>query len=327
MGLISFAFFIMPNVMCTIARRMSYKMLWFVMVLFMAGHALASSPTKIAFVGNTQSETQQRLIEKTLKHLKSNNVDVAFKSLSIRTDTHLINNDGDYDLLIPIGSDATKKLLEKGINTPQLSIFTPSMPYNKMVIDDDTQHSAIFFNQPASRYLALIKNITSLSGTVSLIYSDYSESFYNQLFAAAQKQNVTVIEKKISNPDDIYKALDEILEQSDVLLALPDPTIYNRRSIKTIFLTSYQRGIPIIGFSESYTKAGAIGSIHSNLDDVALQLSEAIIYFTENSYTLPEKAYPRYFRISSNTKVARSLGITLDDNDEIHKQIVEMEQQ
>ena len=327
MRLMNFAFTIIPKMIRAALRPIRRRALWLIVMLFAINNNYAASTTEIAFIGNTQSETQQRLVDKTRKHLKQHNVDVALKLLSLRTDLHLINNNTDYDLLIPIGSDSTGQLLDKGITSPQLSIFTPSMPYNKMVPNDNPLHSAIFFNQPASRYLELIKTITSLNNTVSLIYSDYSESFHNQLQDAAKQQEIPLIGKKISDSDELYKALDEILEQGGVLLALPDPTIYNRRSIKTIFLTSYQRGIPIIGFSESYTKAGAIASIHSNLGDIALQLSETIIHFIENGQTLPPKAYPRYFHISSNIKVARSLGITLDDNEEITKKIIEMEQQ
>ena len=47
------------------------------------------------------------------------------------------------------------------------------------------------------------------------------------------------------------------VENSEVLLGVPDGVIYNSNNIRNILPSSYRRGIPLIGFSQGYVRAGA----------------------------------------------------------------------
>lgn len=288
-----------------------------VICLLMHHHvSLADDTLKIAFVGKSESKKQQDLIKQTQQELQR-------KQLLVHADTYAsdvffkaLKKDPDYDLIVAIGSKVTQQLRRQPTGIPTVSIFISSIGYKN---DPLPQHTAIFIDQPPSRYLALIKEILPHSHTVSLLYSDYSDNFYQQLHQAATQQQLQVNGQKVSNENDIYSALDNAVQNGDVLLAIPDPNIYNRRTIKTIFLTSYQDEIPIIGFSDSYTTAGAVSSLHSTISDISKQLAETIVYFTQNGKTLPASSYPRYFHISTNSKVANSLSITLDEPSTLKK--------
>lgn len=278
--------------------------------------SLADDVLKIAFVGKSESKKQRDLIKQTQQELQR-------EQLLVRADTYTSDNflnvlkkGPDYDLIVAIGNKVTQQLRRQPIDIPTVSIFVSSIGYKN---DPLPQHTAIFIDQPPSRYLALIKEILPHSHTVSLLYSDYSDTFYQQLRQAATQQQLQVNGQKVSNENDIYSALDNAVQNGDVLLAIPDPNIYNRRTIKTIFLTSYQDEIPIIGFSDSYTTAGAVSSLHSTISDISKQLAETIVYFTQNGKTLPANSYPHYFHISTNSKVANSLSITLDEPSTLQK--------
>lgn len=274
------------------------------------GTTLADDTLKIAFVSKSESKKQQDLIKQTQQELQRKQLLVSVDTYTSDTFFSALKNKPDYDLIVAIGSKVTQQLRRQPTGIPTVSIFISSIGYKN---DPLPQHTAIFIDQPPSRYLALIKEILPHSHTVSLLYSDYSDTFYRQLRQAASQQQLQVNGQKVSNENDIYSALDNAVQNGDVLLAIPDPNIYNRRTIKTIFLTSYQDEIPIVGFSDSYTTAGAVSSLHSTISDISKQLAETIVYFTQNDRTLPVSSYPRYFHISTNSKVANSLSITLDE--------------
>lgn len=274
------------------------------------GATLADDTLKIAFVGKSESKKQQDLIKQTQQELQRKQLLVSVDTYTSDTFFSALKNEPDYDLIVAIGSKVTQQLRRQPTGIPTISIFISSIGYKN---DSLPQHTAIFIDQPPSRYLALIKEILPHSHTVSLLYSDYSNTFYQQLRQAATQQQLQVNGQKVSNENDIYSALGSAVQNGDVLLAIPDPNIYNRRTIKTIFLTSYQDEIPIVGFSDSYTTAGAVSSLHSTISDISKQLAETIVYFTQNGRTLPANSYPHYFHISTNSKVANSLSITLDE--------------
>ena len=50
-----------------------------------------------------------------------------------------------------------------------------------------------------------------------------------------------------------------------------------------------------------------------------------ISLFYEYDHQLPEESYPKYFHVSTNNKVANSLGFTIDSAEDIEKKISEIE--
>ena len=58
--------------------------------------------------------------------------------------------------------------------------------------------------------------------------------------------------------DELYPKLESILASSDVLMAVPDSMIYSSSNIRNILLTSYRRGVPLVGVSQAYVNAGAL---------------------------------------------------------------------
>ena len=111
---------------------------------------------------------------------------------------------------------------------------------------------------------------------------------------------------------DPLPELKRLLGESDVLLAVPEPLIYNRNTIQSILLTTYRHEVPLLGFSPSYVKAGAIAAVFTMPEQIGQQAAEMIQHLAaERRLPLPQS--PRYFSVGVNAQVARSLGIGLDD--------------
>jgi ABC-type uncharacterized transport system substrate-binding protein len=121
--------------------------------------------------------------------------------------------------------------------------------------------------------------------------------------------------------DDTKKigfALKSINKASDVLLALADPQIYNQNTIKHIFLNTYRHKIPIIGFSESYVKAGALAAVYTKPQQVGKQIGKILTDLnSDKRVKLPSSSYPDYFSVAINYSVAKSLGIKVMSEEEI----------
>jgi len=116
----------------------------------------------------------------------------------------------------------------------------------------------------------------------------------------------------------VFEALQNVLKHSDVLLALPVPAVYNSATLRNILVSTYQAGIPLVGFSSSYVKAGAMCAVFSSPAQFASQAGMDIRKFIEAG-ALPPAQYPKFYEVAVNDRVAQSLGININNPDELSK--------
>ena len=85
----------------------------------------------------------------------------------------------------------------------------------------------------------------------------------------------------ISAKDNPIHKIEPVLSRSDVFIPISDSRLINIATAKWILHLSYRHKVPVIAFSKSYLKAGALAAIYSSPADVAKILSEWLIKFTE----------------------------------------------
>src|SRR5690606_42064106 len=64
------------------------------------------------------------------------------------------------------------------------------------------------------------------------------------------------------------RTLSRLLDQSDVLLGLDDPLLYNPHTIKTLLLSSYGRRQALIGPAAAFVHAGSLVSTYSDQQEI-----------------------------------------------------------
>ena len=126
---------------------------------------------------------------------------------------------------------------------------------------------------------------------------------------ALEAERVTVLD---AGGEDINRLLNQIA-QTDVLLALPDSTVYSTESIRNVLLSTYRHKQGVIGFSADMVKAGALATTYSEVEDINAQVAEIVGSYVSGG-ELPAPQFPRYFRTIVNEGVARSLDVEVPDN-------------
>lgn len=186
-------------------------------------------------------------------------------------------------------------------------------------------HNALlYFSQPLCRQLSLIHTIDSDWTKVSILSSETRTLDMKTLGQCARRQGISLTVVKTS--DDVYlsSSIKKALSQSDVLLALPDKNIYNRRTAKNILLTSYRLRKPVIAFSNSFVKAGALSALYSSPQKIADSVQNLIIdYFNNGNQFSSPVNYPDKFDASINRQVFKALGIPVPDIDKLIKEITD----
>ena len=227
------------------------------------------------------------------------------------------------DLILNIGNqekiDSALGALKNDI------IYINDTQDNDRTIRQNTSYLNVRITQPPCRQLELISILNKRWRRVGFLINTPGDSRLKQLHICSKKLNLTINAVQVINKD-LPTAIDKLLQNSDVLLALPNYDIYNRRSVKDILLSAYRLRIPVIGFSDSFVNAGAIAATYSSPDQIAKQLISIILDRMKNG-KLPDsgKVYPEYFSVSTNKQVASALDIYLPDDSTIKSSIERME--
>lgn len=226
-------------------------------------------------------------------------------------------------LVIAVGMKAATAVAPS--NAPAvLNVLIPKAGYEKL-LDDFPQrgsshaYAAIFLDQPTHRQLHLISAVFPGKHRIGVLYSSPPEDIA-QLRREMSAHGLSLQEQAVSSTLPLAEALRELLQKSEVLLALPDAAIYNSSTIRNVLLTTYRSGIPLVGFSPAYAKAGAVCALFSSPAQIAMQ-SAAIIRRFEETQTLPTAQYPQEFEVLVNEQVARSLGVHTKNPPVLHDEI------
>lgn len=174
----------------------------------------------------------------------------------------------------------------------------------------------IRIEQPLERYFVLFKNLFPVNKTLVVATSDIKKR--SPLRSLAKKYNINIKILIVRKNDVSVRMLLNNLERNSVLLALPDPYIYNKNTAKNIILTAYHKNIPIIAYSQAFAKAGALISLYSSFDDIA---NQTIKVLKKNNLSNEKIFYPELFSIEINNSVARSLDIDIGSAEEIKRRI------
>jgi putative ABC transport system substrate-binding protein len=241
-----------------------------------------------------------------------------------------INKDSpsDYDIIVSIGLSATREAISLNVNAPILATLVPRQSFERLVDEANrtivakSKIGALFLDTHPEQELLLAKIIFGTKKKISLLTSKPNSSHIEQIKSLGKKHKLNLSINTISPNENLIKELSTILPSSDALFASPDPLIFNRKTAKSILLTAYRYRVPVIGYSQSYVKAGSLAAVYSTPDQIAEHASEIIIN-TINGNSVG-RHYPKYFSVSINKHVAHSLGILVPDESIIKKKIQRM---
>ncbi len=232
------------------------------------------------------------------------------------------------ELVIALGVKALEVSSKLKYTTPVLGVFTPLPTFNKFLESsrrDLGSFSAIVLDQPYSRQMLLIKTILPEVKNVGVMLGKTSSQYYEIVRDAGEKKNLNVSIETIKQESELIPKLQKLLDSNDVLMAIPDPVVYSRETAQAILLTTYRHQKPVFGYSQSYVRAGALAAVYSTTKQLAKQAAEIAIKTQAAPGLLPPPQAPRYFSISVNYQVARSLNITVADEENAYKKLLDAE--
>jgi len=293
------------------------------LLLLVSPHNLQAAPTenKILIVHQKAHGFSQHLIEQLQQSLLINGYQTG--KMIIESGRLNLLKLKDQQLLISIGSQTTKTLLEANIKTPILSVLIPRHISKSLraAHPEMKNWSSLLIDQPIERQFHLITSILGPNKNTGILLGPYTKDLNKKINKASVNTSHNIDIEIIENSDQLTTSLKALNHSVDVLLTLPDPIVYNKNTIRGFLLLAYRNKQPIIGFSKAYVKAGAIAAIYSKPEQISKQILNIANNFFTNGAFKHKNHYPEEFSVALNKNIARSFGIKLKSEKIIIKQI------
>lgn len=287
---------------------------------------ISSWAFSVALIYNEDSHYQNRFISELSAQVKpSKNLrftKIPISSLSISA----LKNEG-FDAIVSLDNRASEELITSNLTTTTFHALTTLARARKFApclpncLKELPKHRFFVLDQPAARQLNLIRLISPTFKHIGVIITKNSENQLPALTTAAKQQGLTINEHFTDTKSMRYQ-INDISKSADIILAVADTDIFNASSLSQVLLTSYRHRTPIIGFSKSFIKAGAIAGVVSSMAELAKHLLETL---TDRALMLTKKQHtvihPKYYNIISNRNVAKSLNLHFPSDTDLKKKL------
>ena len=140
---------------------------------------------------------------------------------------------------------------------------------------------------------------------------------------AAADAGIKLLAKEVQSPKEVPPALLAFKGKIDVYWMIPDPLVVTPETTESLLLFSVENMVPILTFSEKYVEMGALLSVGIDPYDIGRQASDiAKKILAGAGVKNVRNVDPRKAILSLNQKIAKKLGIVLDETPNSNVRII-----
>jgi putative tryptophan/tyrosine transport system substrate-binding protein len=173
--------------------------------------------------------------------------------------------------------------------------------------------TAVYREVPVADQLRVLRGVLPGARKVGVLLGPESVRLREQLEFPPLLFEIRVLK----DADELAASLGELLPRVDVLLALPDATLYNPDTARLLLLASYRQTTPVIGPDEQFVRAGSLAAAHPSPEGL-IEAAAMLLQYAGLPGQLPPPGYARA-TISVNNRVARSYGVIAPDIEAIRQ--------
>jgi putative ABC transport system substrate-binding protein len=182
-----------------------------------------------------------------------------------------------------------------------------------MDIPFETQFAILKSMLPAARSVAILHNPAETAAVVE------------EADRAAKGMGLRVVPLPVRGERELPGQVKDLRQKADILWMIADSTVYTPTSTEYLLQEMMKQGVPFVGLSGRYVKAGALFAISWDYNDMGAQAGEMAhrILGGVPPWEVPP-VRPRTLPLEINLRSARSLGVRipraiLDEAAQIHE--------
>jgi putative ABC transport system substrate-binding protein len=231
---------------------------------------------------------------------------------------------GGPQVIVTLGREALARVLAREPRVPVIAALIPKAGFERVLKDAPKKPAepvvALYLEQPMARQVELLRLALPDAKRVGVLWGAESILQAGALRSNLQARGLELSGAYVGDAKDLFTSLKTALDDTDVLLAVPDPGVYNGANIANLLLATYRARVPVMAFSPAYVRAGALLSLHSSPRQIGHQAAAMAraqwLGATAGSGAVGGAGgsrFPSDFTVAVNEHVARSLGLSLDE--------------
>lgn len=234
-----------------------------------------------------------------------------------------------YAVLVTVGSRATRYALMEKISK---SIFATFVTRSSLLSELSSEEGfpsqlkgALVLDQPAQRVVALAQLINPQARSLGTAVNGSSPNRRDEFSRATEKAGLQLNVATLFEDSNPISDLKIIFSNSHVFIVVPDKARFNSKIAKWILFLSYRHRVPVIGYSQKYSDAGALVSLFSTPEQIGRDTAKLVhegLSDRRQLFSNPRLLSPREFTLAVNNKVANSLGLEIDSAEQLKQQLL-----
>ena len=272
-----------------------------------------AEPVRVAVLKSHNTEPYQFTQNSFQKHLRKQKLDVTYTEFLVNENENnslqIIDQLKQWnpDLIFSLGNKATNLSTKNIRNIPIVTSLVLASDYSSFM-----GVAGVRLGYSVDTELKMLQQLLPEHKNVGVLYSsDENSTKILEAKQLAGKYGLKITAIKVNSPKEIPKALESVMNNSDVLWGIPDHTVLSASTSKAVLLASFRNKIPFIGLSSNWVKAGALYSLDWNYSEIGHQAAEeaAAILHGRSDHTA-KLSYPNSISYSLNLKTAKRMKIT-----------------
>lgn len=289
------------------------------LLIFACSYSFADKKSSILFVASKSTADYIEVLESIKRQLEADNPHgYEFNTRFRPSGTDLKTDLSAADFIVTVGTSAADTVYSLKPKAPLISVLITENAfsvlaekhYGSVEAAFAAQVSSICLDQPVSRSIRLARLLVPGSSGLGVMLGPASVHRQAELSKYIADSGLQPQFVSIGAKDNPIHKIEPVLSRSDVFIPISDSRRINIATAKWILHLSYRYKVPVIAFSKSYLKAGALAAIYSSPADVARDAAEWLI--KSRSETIGNLYKPAHYSVDFNKSVAANLKIKLE---------------
>jgi putative tryptophan/tyrosine transport system substrate-binding protein len=289
--------------------------------LLVAGVSARSSPPKtVLLVKSRDLVPYNQAVEGLRKTFASRKVRVQIREADLPSELAKEESffrsleESQPDLVVSVGTQATLAAIRHIRNAPVVfSLVLFSGESESLLQKRPANVTGTAMDIPIGLQFQRLREIIPDLKRVGVIFNPLnSMGEIEQARRAAHESDLILVEIPVTNESEVLQQVEGLKGRVDVLWSVADSTVFTPRSVDSILLLTLRDGIPFVGLSPSFVKAGALLSFSCDYVDVGSQSAEqALEILAGKPPAEVSVAYPRRILLYLNLNTARTIHLEI----------------
>ncbi len=226
--------------------------------------------------------------------------------------------DGKYvdrikpDLLYTLGGEATRWA---SLQTSRIPIVA-TMVLKDDIFKQSANMTGVSLSYSLKTQFHWLKRFFPQKKTVAILYNpNENAATLRNAREVSQQTGFNLIEISVRSPKELPYALEQLANNIEILLAIPDETVMSVNIAKEVLLATFRNKVPLIGLSDNWVKSGAFYALSWDYKDLGQQCADQVQKILDGSpvqTVSPE--HPRKITYTINAKIAEQMNMEIPED-------------